>query len=301
MRAAILSLISIGILAGCQSAPSVAPPPVPIAIDDQRSREQLHAVLWVQAAPEYRAASQQIYRAATAQLPSLLAAGGTALEDSQTSSFVGKPPAIIMDLDETVLDNSAYNAMLVRQHQPYTAANWLTWVMARQATAVPGAVQFITAARALGYQVLFVSNRACAGRTAYDTNGEAVDCPQQAATLANLRTLLGYEPTAEQLLLRSEQAAWRRSDKSLRRQALAAQYRIVMLVGDNLEDFINIAAYDPAKHAGHWGVDWFMLPNPMYGSWTDRAGKEMTVQEKCAALTAWNPGDADTAACYLAP
>ncbi len=317
MRIVVLGMMvsAVVMFGGCKSAPppptAVAatpqPPtpavPAPVVTDANRSREQLHAVLWVQAAPEYRAAALQTYRAATVQLQALRDTRSSALEDMQAAghSPTNKPSAVIMDLDETVLDNSNFNAMLVQQHQVYTGANWIAWVMAEQAQAVPGSVDFINAARAMGYRVVFVSNRFCTARAGYDQRGNALECPQHAATLGNLQKVLGYRPEPDELLLRSERDEWRPSDKSLRRLALAADYRIAMLVGDNLEDFIKIAAYDPARHAGHWGTDWFMLPNPMYGSWTDRAGKEMTVQEKCAALVAWHHDQAGAALCYAIP
>ncbi|MGC3979975.1 MAG: HAD family acid phosphatase [Steroidobacteraceae bacterium] len=287
-------LVMSWLLCGCQSAPLV--------IDDNRSREQLHALLWLQTSPEYRAAAEQTYSAATTRLPLLLKAATSADEFQQAgdTALAGKPPAIIMDLDETVLDNSAYNAMLVQQHQDYNADNWLQWVLAQQAGATPGALQFIKAARQLGYRVVFISNRSCNGRGGYSAVGEALDCPQKAATLANLGKLLGYAPAADEVLLRGEQTAWRRSDKSLRRQAVAAQYRIAMLVGDNLEDFIALTAYDAKVHGRHWGQDWFVLPNPVYGSWTAKPdNQEMNVQEKCAALTAWQYPSRAAGTCYV--
>jgi len=86
------------------------------------------------------------------------------------------------------------------------------------------------------------------------------------------------------------------SDKSARREAVAARYNVLLYFGDNLRDFSetfankNFLPKDPtqedyqkaiARRAAaaddarvHWGIDWFVLPNPVYGEWDRLTGKD---------------------------
>ena len=77
--------------------------------DDAPGREQLNATLWMQRAPEFRALSQQVYRLATERI-SAPAPGSAALEQQDVPDEVlaRLPTAVVLDLDETVLDNSVY-------------------------------------------------------------------------------------------------------------------------------------------------------------------------------------------------
>lgn len=263
--------------------------------DPEAAREQLNPVVWTQTAIEFPANTLSVYRAAKARLAPLRRSRTSASVEQDTSgtSWVRRPRAIVVDIDETVLDNSAYNAALVKQHRSYDDPDyrWADWVGDKQALEVKGAAEFITEARHLGYAVVFITNRECARDTAYGPDGQALTCPQEAATVENLNTVLGYHPEASDVLLRFERGEWKDSDKTARRQAVAAQYHIAMLIGDSLGDFVSPASYDPAVNAAHWGNDWFALPNAMYGSWEDGKRK---VEEKYAALRPWPHGPAPT-------
>jgi acid phosphatase len=256
------------------------------------SREQLNAVVWQQRSAEYRALATAAWRQATARLPGLRSNGRTAsLEQRAAGGFANKPPAVVLDVDETVLDNTAFNAMLLREGRDYDPRDWDLWVAGRRAGAVPGAREFVQRARALGFRVVYVTNRECNPAGGYDAQGRALDCPQKAATIDNLDSAIGHRPAAADVMLRYEvMGRDDASDKGPRRAAVAATHRIALLAGDDLNDFVLPARYDPAQHAAFWGATggapWVALPNPIYGSW-DRDMRR--VEQKYAALDAWQP------------
>lgn len=226
--------------------------------------DNLNAVLWMQTSAEYDAAALSVYRAAAARLDDALAdPGWDALEPGDraaAAAFSSLPPAVIMDVDETVLDNSPYQARLVRDGRAFDEATWAGWVDERAARAVPGVAEFTRAAAARGVTVIYLSNR----------TEEA-----QAATLANLRAL-GLPVADESVFLGKgttgcEQAG---SDKDCRRRQVAARYRVLMQFGDQLGDFVAVADDTPEsrqalvdRHARWFGERWWMLPNPTYGDW----------------------------------
>jgi 5'-nucleotidase (lipoprotein e(P4) family) len=235
---------------------------------DDTALEQLHSTLWMQAAPEYRLATEQVYRLATERI-ARPPRGSAALEQAGVpeAQLARLPTAVILDLDETVLDNSVYQARLVRERREYNPKTWGEWVMAAEAEAVPGAREFIAAARRLGHTVFYVSNRDC-----NSPPGTTADpCPAKTATLRNLIRLgIDAVPDPERMLLRGERPDW--AQKSARRAHIAASYRIIAMVGDDLNDFVDpkVFAGDRDRLDQRFGESWFVLPNPIYGSWTNR-------------------------------
>jgi 5'-nucleotidase (lipoprotein e(P4) family) len=255
------------------------------AADDAGSREQLNATLWMQRAPEARAIDEQVYRIAREKI-SAMPKGTAALEQAGISSeaLARLPPAIVMDLDETVLDNTVYQARLLRDRASYSSKTWGEWVAAGIAEEVPGARDFITLARKLGYTVFYITNRDCTTPAPTPTD----PCPAKTATLRNLVELgIDPQPDPERLLLRMEKPDWV-SAKTTRRAFIAANYRIAALVGDDLGDFVDsqIFAGDRARLEPHFGTDWFLLPNPIYGSWVNPYDE---LDEKYAALHTADP------------
>lgn len=227
------------------------------------------AILWTMRSAEYRAATSGIFAAAAAALPALLAdETWTAALEQDSATARGKPPAIIVDIDETMLNNSQYQWELAATGESYDEESWDAWIQRRAARAVPGAVEYARRAVAMNARIFYVTNRTCRSRSA------GQDCPQAADTLENLVAAGFPKPQAEQLLLRGMRRDWSR-DKSSRRSHVSANYRIVQMVGDDLGDFI-AAARDASEerrnqliveHRSRWGRGWFLLPNPMYGSW----------------------------------
>jgi 5'-nucleotidase (lipoprotein e(P4) family) len=249
------------------------------------AREQLNATLWMQTAPEYRALSEQVYRLATQKV--VAAAPGTAAVEQSTfapDALAKLPTAIILDLDETVLDNTVYQARRIRDRKEYDAASWGEWVAAGEADAVPGAREFLDAARKVGHTIFYISNRDC--KTPAPTATDP--CPAKTATLRNLVALgIDLAPDPAKMLLRGERPEWA-SPKTSRRAFVAANYRIVALVGDDLGDFVDpkVFAGDRDRLAPRFGETWFLLPNPIYGSW---ANAYDTIDRKYAGLHATSP------------
>lgn len=254
--------------------------------DDVTGRETLSATLWMQRAPEFRAIALQAYRQAEAQIAAP-APGSAALEqqDVPPADLARLPTAVVLDLDETVLDNSVYQARLQRDRKEYDTKSWGEWVGAGEAEAIPGAREFIAAARRLGHTVFYLSNRDCKAPPATATD----PCPAETATMRNL-VALGIEPRPdpERMLLRGERPEWNNSFKTIRRKHIAANYRIVALVGDDLGDFVDpkVFAADRERLEPRFGKTWFVLPNAMYGSWTNPYG---TLEQKYAGLRVDDP------------
>ncbi|MGE5489095.1 MAG: 5'-nucleotidase, lipoprotein e(P4) family [bacterium] len=221
------------------------------------------AVLWVRTSAEYDAAARQAYAAARRSLERALENRYWTAALEQTGPFFDLPPAVILDLDETVLDNTEFQARLAREGKAYSEEAWSAWVAERRAGLIPGALDFLTAARASGVALFYVSNRTCRD-----------DDPED-ATARLLRTLnVPLEPG--RLLCRGDSG-----EKGARRAAVARTHRILLLIGDDLNDFISappdLAGRDALAqaYAQFWGERWIVLPNPMYGSW-ERAIPSMT-------------------------
>ncbi|MDH5830542.1 HAD family acid phosphatase [Luteimonas sp. M1R5S18] len=240
---------------------ATAAPPAATAADDN-----LNAVLWVQRSAEYRANAISIFRAAADHLDAALAEPEwDALvpdEREQAAPAKGLAPAVIMDIDETVLDNSPYQARLVANGLEYDEVTWDQWVAEKKARPVPGVLEFARAAEAKGVTVLYLSNRAV---------------HLKEATLANLRAA-GLPVKDDSVFLglgtHVEGCEQNGSEKLCRRRLAGRVYRVLMQFGDQLGDFVEITANTPEARAAlldeydDWfGERWWMLANPTYGSW----------------------------------
>ena len=181
-----------------------------VQIDNKRLNEQLiMAVLWMQTSAEYRALCYQAFNLAQLRLDAFL--GGRQ---------GGKPVAVVVDADETVIDNSAYEAWLVEAGVPYSSKTWGAWMQDAQAIAMPGAKEFFDYAAGKGVEIFYVTNRKMEG---YE------------GTAKNLAALGFPNVDKKHLLLRTKS-----SDKQARREAVAADYDIALLMGDNLNDFMSV-------------------------------------------------------------
>jgi acid phosphatase len=168
-------------------------------------------------------------------------------------------------------------------------ASWSAWVEAAEAKAVPGVLAFAAAAREAGVALFFVSNR---------------DAPMEAATRRNLAALgLPLSDAPDNVLLRYERPEWQ-SDKSSRYDEVARTHRVLVLIGDDLNDFVPVprdATLDSRRvlvepHRARFGRDWFLLPNPVHGSWMraalagGAAGEAASeTQRKIDALEVFDP------------
>lgn len=220
---------------------------------------QAGATLWMQKAAEYRALAYQAFNLARWQLDA-------DLEKKNVKKLPmaerKKPRAIVVDVDETVLDNSPAQAYNLRNRLPFDLNSWYAWGEMRKAKAIPGAVDFLNYAVSKGVKVFYVSNR--------DRD------PQLQPTIDNLKNVGFNDVSTENVVLRIKDDKGNNiSTKTPRRDLISQKYRIVMLMGDNLDDFSDVferksiadrfAEADKARD--NFGRRFIVLPNAMYGTW----------------------------------
>lgn len=217
---------------------------------------QIAAILFQQKSAEYRALCLQAFNWAKLGIDA----------DYKTKKKLPKierkkPRAIVVDIDETMLDNSPAQAADAKNNLPFDLKRWYAWGEMRKAKAIPGAVDFANYAKSKNVRVFYVSNR---------------DEVQKTATIDNLRAVGFPDISAENVLLRQVDANNRPvSTKEPRRLDIAKTYRIVSLIGDNLNDLSDVfenktvmtrfAETDKAKDL--WGNKFIVIPNAMYGEW----------------------------------
>ncbi len=224
-------------------------PAVQVNVDNEY---QAGATLWMQKAGEYRALAYQAFNLARWQLDADLDKKNV---KKLLKAEQRKSRAVMVDIDETVLDNSAAQAANIKTRTPFVLKEWYAWGEMRKAKAIPGSVDFINYATSRGVKVFFVSNR---------------DAVQKQATMDNLKSVGFKDVTDENVLLRTAE-----SSKEARRQIILQKYRIVFFMGDNLDDHSNVferksvadrfAEVDKAKDM--FGKHYILLPNAMYGTW----------------------------------
>lgn len=224
------------------------------------SFEGLNPTLWTQTSVEHRGLTSQSYQLARLRLDEALSDSTWTAALEQTDAYSDLPTAVILDIDETVLDNSYYQARLTIDAQPYAPATWDEWVQESAATPVPGALEFCQYAESQGVTVFYVTNRAAHLEEPTRVNLAHYDFP--------------FQESVDTLLLRGERPEWDTSDKGPRRTEVAAGYRILLLIGDNMGDFVSASNGTVAErqafaneHASYLGTRWITLPNSQYGSW----------------------------------
>lgn len=232
-------------------------------------------ILWVKHSAEYKAVAAQAYRMATQDLVKFT-------QDTRWDAVHGPrktpstlPPAVILDVDETVVSNVDFQLTFER---PFENHKLDTWSSNYQSMAIPGVVSFVEKARSMGVEVFFVTNRPCQPKQ--DTDNP---CPQKQTTIDDIREL-GIAVDADHVMLSGERPGWDK-EKQSRREYVADTHRVIMLFGDDLGDFIPCVRENPAgscteaatrasrlealqKSREFWGNGWYILPNPMHGSWT---------------------------------
>lgn len=232
-------------LGACASKQAPVPVSTPQAATAPQSPQAPNEIRWVLDSAEYQASVIQVYRLATARV----------------EQAVAKRPAgswgVVLDADETVLNNSMYQLERAKQGLAFSADSWNAWVKRREATPLPGAAAFLNRVRALGGKIAIVTNR---------LQSECED------TRAVFDT---YKLVFDAMLCRPDGTP---SDKNPRFEAVAngsttassTALDIVAFVGDNILDFPKMA--QAARRVGapaftEFGVRFFLVPNPMYGSW----------------------------------
>ncbi|ELR73119.1 5'-nucleotidase, lipoprotein e(P4) family [Fulvivirga imtechensis AK7] len=210
----------------------------------QLSQQLVTSVLWYQQSAEMVASYLQAYEYGKLVLAAKI--------DTIASE---RPLAVVLDIDETVLDNSPYEVKQIKKGQVYQFATWKAWTDQARAKALPGALDFINFAKSKGVEVFYISNR-----RENELN----------ATIQNLQNLGFPNADAKHVYLRSAT-----SDKTARRDLVAESFNIILFVGDNLTDYSEIYA-NRGENLGKEAImknkadllyNFIMLPNPMYGEW----------------------------------
>jgi 5'-nucleotidase (lipoprotein e(P4) family) len=229
-----------------------------------KPHEDLDATLWMRTSAEYRVITKAIYRMAAERLEEALAdPTWSAIPGIRTDPITELPPAVIVDVDETVLDNSGYQVQLIQNGGEYVKNEWQDFVALEASTAIPGAEEFLDACRAAGVKVFFVTNREASMENHTRANLTALD-------LLSART----DADEDTVLCKSERDEWK-SDKTTRRAHVAQSYRVLLLIGDDLNDFLSVGDKPTSgdrktlasQHDEYWGRKWIPLPNANYGGW----------------------------------
>jgi 5'-nucleotidase (lipoprotein e(P4) family) len=261
-------------------------PPPSWAAEPVSPNDLLNAEVWMQTAIEYRANCLTVYALAKIRLDEALAdKNWTAY--NQTGGYQNLPPAVILDLDETAIDNSAYEAGLVLNGTSFNPKTWDDWTKVEQAKAIPGAVEFTKYADSKGVKVFYITNR---------------NADQKEATKHNLQAL-GFPMggNVDTFLMQKDRPEWASSAKGSRIIFVAQNYRVLLLFGDNIGDFsdkYNTSMTERDKTfeelKSHFGHDWIMLANPSYGSWESAAydhnfklSDDEKRAKKLGVLTSW--------------
>tara|TARA_Y100000782_G_C10186938_1_gene267251 strand:- start:1112 stop:1933 length:822 start_codon:yes stop_codon:yes gene_type:complete len=201
------------------------------------------ATLYTQQSAEYKALCYQAYDLAALRLQTALNKGI-------------KKPAVILDLDETVLDNSPYTAWQITSGNAYSSETWAQWTDLAAAEAVPGVVEFLNFADSAGVSLFYISNR---------------DTSALTATMKNMNNLKMPQVEANHFFLKTTT-----SDKSERRKTvLDTGYDVVLYIGDNLGDYKHIWDKQSNEHRKQlvdslqteMGKNYIALPNTLYGTW----------------------------------
>jgi len=203
------------------------------------------SVLWYQKSAEMKALYYQSFNMAR-----------IALDNQLKKIAAGDKKAVVLDIDETVLDNSPYQAMMIEKGIGYSAKTWKEWTKTANAKPTPGVVDFLNYAKSKGVEVFYVSNR---------------DIDERDATLKNMiKENIPFADTMHVLLRVKGQ-----SNKTDRYKSIEKKNKILLTIGDNLRDFNEIFANRKTNYGFNmvdslkeqFGETFIMLPNPMYGDW----------------------------------
>ena len=230
-------------------------------IDNSYQKQSLLAVLFKRTSAEYKANTFQIYTSAKNNIDKALADKSWTALKNQLKDYQNLPPAIILDIDETVLDNSEHQVRSIKNGTNYPIG-WKEWVSEESAGALPGVKEFLSYANTKGIKIFYVTNRT------HDL---------EEYTRNNIKSLgLPFDNDVDVLLMKNEKG-WG-SDKTSRRDLIRKDFRVIQIFGDQLDDFIPLTESAKSmnerkilidKYADMWGEKWYMLINPMYGEWEE--------------------------------
>lgn len=243
MKVVSSSLLFLVLFIGCTAPQKTTTTEQPEQADLVRYGK-LYASAFMQRTAEYHALCLQAYNVAHWRLDEIL---------KQPPS---KQRAVITDIDETILDNSADEVHRDLQGKSFDPAEWNKWTAMAAADTIPGAFSFLKYAASKNIEIFYITNR---------------DEKDKEGTLKNLQKF--NFPNADNAHLFVRQSA---SSKETRRQQVMADHDVVLLLGDNLADFSPL--YDNKKSmderlqmteqlSSQFGNRFIVLPNPIYGDW----------------------------------
>jgi len=245
MRFHFLPVVLVAATLACATAAVPATQQPAPAATPATSAQVPGGIRWFAAAAEQRAAYVQAYRYATATIE-------RAAQGRPAGSW-----AVILDADETVIDNSPYEIQQARIGVPYDSASWDAWVKRGAARALPGVAAFTSRVHALGGRVVIVTNR-----------------DQQYCDVTR-ENILRVGVPADEVLCRTDRASGSKDPRFDAVQAGTAPstlppLNVLMWVGDNIQDFPHLSQAirtAPDSALAGFGEKYIVLPNPMYGSW----------------------------------
>ena len=240
--------------------------------ETQLQQQAVMGINWMQESGEFQALAYQAFNSAKVAF-------------DQAKVAKGKKKAVVVDLDETMVDNSAYAGWQVKNNQPFGSESWTRWVNARQTPAIPGAVEFNNYVNSHKGTVFYVSNRK--------------DDVEKAATIDDMKKE-GFTGVSEQTLyLKKDKSAKAARFAEIEKQG----YEIVLYAGDNLDDFGD-TVYGKSnnerrsfvqQNQAKFGKTFIVLPNANYGGWEggladgyfkkDTQGK---IKARLDAVQAWD-------------
>jgi len=192
-------------------------------VDNSLQAQSMLSVLYAQSSAEYDANNIQTYTGAKLALDRALIEKNWTAAIEQKENFSDKPPAVILDIDETVLNNIPFQARAIIKGEGYPSG-WVDWMLEEASTSVAGVKDFLDYVERKGVKVFYVTNRIAIA---------------EEATRNNLKKLgLPLDLDRDVLLMKNENG-WT-SDKVSRRQLISEDYRILLLIGDQLGDFISL-------------------------------------------------------------
>jgi 5'-nucleotidase (lipoprotein e(P4) family) len=226
---------------------------------DPPASDLLNAVLWMQRSVEFKASALTAFALARVRLDqALVDPNWTGAPKEQAGAYQSLPPAVILDIDETIFDNSGYQAWMVLKGTTFDPKTWNAYVNTMTSLPIPGALEFAQYADSKGVKVFYITNRVAEEEPATRKNLEKLGFPMGG--------------NADTMLMARKQPDWG-SAKGTRRAHVARSYRVLLNVGDNFGDFVDEYRGSEAErlkvleqHKDRWGREWIMIANPSYGS-----------------------------------
>jgi 5'-nucleotidase (lipoprotein e(P4) family) len=221
--------------------------------------DMLLATLWTQRSVEFKGNALTVFALARIRLDEALAdKNWTASPAEQKADYQNLPPAVILDIDETLLDNSRYQVWMLRNNQTFSTKTWNQFCAAQVSTAIPGALEFTKYADSKGVKVFYITNRGA--ETEKDTR----------ENMAKFGFPMGGN--VDTFLMQNEKPEWTGA-KGTRRAVVTKDYRVLLNIGDNFGDFDDRYRTSDAERQkafeadmAYWGRQWLVIGNPTYGS-----------------------------------